>query len=124
MEMSPIPKPTEADRDRFAELLPSDPDVTRRPMFGNLAGFVNGNMFMSLFGQAIALRLDPEARAELIALGGTEFAPMPGRPMKDYAVLPDFTRTDLDTAAAWVARSVEFTRTLPAKEPKKRAARK
>ena len=45
-----IPKPTEADRERFTSLVPDAPGVEVKPMFGNLGAFVNGNMFMGLFG--------------------------------------------------------------------------
>jgi TfoX/Sxy family transcriptional regulator of competence genes len=124
MEQVRVPKPTDADRDWFVELLPSDPDVVKRPMFGNVAGFVNGNMFMTLFGPSIALRLDPDGRSELLGEGGTEFAPMAGRPMKEYVVLPAAARDDLALAAVWVARSLQFVRTFPPKQPKKAADKK
>jgi TfoX/Sxy family transcriptional regulator of competence genes len=48
-----IPKPTEADRERFQSLVPADEAVTVRPMFGSLGVFVNGNMSMGL--RALAL---------------------------------------------------------------------
>jgi TfoX/Sxy family transcriptional regulator of competence genes len=124
MEQVRVPKPTDADRDWFSELLPTDPDVVKRPMFGNVAGFVNGNMFMALFGPSVALRLDPDGRSELLSEGGTEFAPMAGRPMKEYVVLPAAAREELSLAAAWVARSLEFGRTLPAKDSKKAAKKR
>jgi hypothetical protein len=41
-----MPKPTEADKDRFRSLVPDDPRVEVKPMFGNLGAFVNGNMFV------------------------------------------------------------------------------
>ena len=45
-----IPKPTDADKDRFRALVPDSPDVEVKPMFGNLGAFVHGNMFAGLFG--------------------------------------------------------------------------
>ena len=95
-------KATDVGREWFAELLPGDPDVTRRPMFGNLGGFVNGNLFLALFGDDVAVRLSPGDRAELLAEGGVPFAPMPERPMKEYVVLP--RRGDVAAAAPWVAQ--------------------
>ncbi|MDH5521669.1 MAG: TfoX/Sxy family protein, partial [Acidimicrobiia bacterium] len=47
-----VPKPTDADRERFRSLVPEDPRVEVKPMFGNLGAFVNGNMFMGLFGSS------------------------------------------------------------------------
>ena len=52
-----VPKPTEADKDRFRSLVPADPRVEVKPMFGNLGAFVNGNMFMGLFGADIGVKL-------------------------------------------------------------------
>ena len=60
-----IPKPTEADKERFRAIAPADPQVEVKPMFGNLGAFVNGNMFMGLFGADIGLKLAPADGAEL-----------------------------------------------------------
>jgi len=46
--------------------LPEDPRVQVRPMFGNLAGFSNGNMFIGLFGSAVFVRLGEDDRTELL----------------------------------------------------------
>jgi hypothetical protein len=51
-----IPKPSEADKERFHRLVPADPRVETKPMFGNLAAFVNGNMFMGLFGADVGVK--------------------------------------------------------------------
>ena len=52
-----MPKPTDADRAKFVSLVPDDSRVEVKPMFGNLGAFVNGNMFMGLFGSAIGVKL-------------------------------------------------------------------
>lgn len=120
MDAGGFAKPTEADREWFAQLLPDHPDVSRRPMFGNLAGFVGGNMFLCLFGSDIAVRLEEDERTELLAeAGAAPFEPMPGRPMREYVVLPPDWRDEPARAAEWVDRSLEFARTLPPKQPKK-----
>lgn len=87
-------------------------------MFGNLAGFVNGNMFLCLFGDDIAVRLGEDDRAELVDEGGAAFEPMADRPMKEYVTLPRSYLEDLAGAKAWVARSLEHTRAMPAKVKK------
>ena len=48
-----IPKPSDDDRARFRSLVPEDTRVEVKPMFGNLGAFVNGNMFMGLFGPEV-----------------------------------------------------------------------
>lgn len=39
-----------ADKDRFRAVVPDNPDVVVKPMFGNPGAFVKGNMFAGLFG--------------------------------------------------------------------------
>jgi TfoX/Sxy family transcriptional regulator of competence genes len=111
-----VPKPDEASKDWFRSLVPDDPNVQVRPMFGNLAAFVNGNMYLALFGAAVAVRLPEEARAELLAeKGSAAFEPMPGRPMKEYVVLPAAWRSQPTKARAWAERSFAWAATLPPK---------
>ena len=75
-----IPKPTAADKARFESLVPDDPHVAIKPMFGNLGAFVDGNMFMGLFGTDIGVKLDPAGQADLSSAGGGPFGPAE-RPM-------------------------------------------
>jgi TfoX/Sxy family transcriptional regulator of competence genes len=51
-----VPRPTEDDKERFRALVPDDPRVEVKPMFGNLGAFVDGNMFMGLFGSDIGVK--------------------------------------------------------------------
>jgi TfoX/Sxy family transcriptional regulator of competence genes len=121
MEKGSFPRPTDADRAWFDELLPARPGVTRKAMFGNVAGFAGEAMFLCLFGDRIAVRLEEPARAELLAEPGTEpFEPMPGRGMKEYVVIPAAWRDDPARAREWVERSAAYAATIPPK--KKRAA--
>jgi len=93
------------------------PDVTRRQMFGYPCAFVGGHMTTGLFAESWFVRLDDAGLDEALRLpGGRPFAPMPGRPMRGYAILPDTVVSDDAAVAAWVARSIAFARTLPPKE--------
>ena len=103
----------------FESLVPEDPAVEVRPMFGNVAAFVNRNMFLSVFGNQVAVRLDEEDRGELLAEdGAVPFEPMEGRPMKEYVVLPAAWHGDVAKLASWFDRSAMWTRTLPPKTKK------
>lgn len=48
---------------------------------------------------------------------------MPGRPMKEYAALPDQWRQEPDKIRSWIETSLAWAETLPVKEPKKSAAK-
>ena len=110
-----IPKPSDADRARFQSLVPADTRVDVKPMFGNLGAFVNGNMFMGLFGADIGLKLPAADQAELHKVGGGPFGPAE-RPMAGYVTLP--ARFDDATSEPWVARSLAYVAALPPKKAK------
>ena len=119
-----IPKPSEADKEFFRSVLPDDPAVEVKPMFGNLGAFVHGNMFAGLFGPAVGVRVDDTARAELETVDGTgPFGPAE-RPMGGYTSLPTAWRETPEVAASWVERALTHVSTLPPKVKKPKAARK
>jgi TfoX/Sxy family transcriptional regulator of competence genes len=112
-----MPKPTEADRERFAALVPEAPDVVVKPMFGNLGAFVNGNMFMGLFGSDIGLRLPSDEAARLRAIDGAgPFGPVE-RPMGGYVTMPP-SLVDDPEGGRWVAIARDHAAALPPKQPK------
>jgi TfoX/Sxy family transcriptional regulator of competence genes len=116
-----MPKAGEADKDWFRSLVPVAPNVLVRPMFGNLAAFVNGNMFLALFGSRVAVRLAEEDRDALLARRGAgPFEPMPGRPMAEYILLPEAWRAQPTQVATWTGRALAYASAMPGKTPKKK----
>jgi TfoX/Sxy family transcriptional regulator of competence genes len=99
--------------------VPDDTRVEVKPMFANLGAFVNGNMFMGLFGPDIGVKLPAPELDELMSAGGGPFGPSE-RPMSGYVTLPadlapQRAHEVVDAALAYVA-------TMPpkaAKKPKK-----
>jgi TfoX/Sxy family transcriptional regulator of competence genes len=113
-----IPKPSEADKDYFRSIVPDDPRVEIKPMFGNVAAFVNGNMFMGLFGPDVGVRLPEADRSTMLEVEGTgPFGPE-GRPMGEYVTLPHAWRNDADSTAAWCERALEHVAAMPPKHKK------
>jgi TfoX/Sxy family transcriptional regulator of competence genes len=111
-----MPRPTDEDRERFHDLAACDPRVVVKPMFGNLGAFVNGNMFMGLFGSDVGVKLAPAQADELRAAGGGPFGPEE-RPMGGYVTLPPgIGEAD---ARAWVDTALAYVAALPPKKPKK-----
>ncbi len=110
-----MPKPTAEDKARFESLVPRDARVEVKPMFGNLGAFVNGNMFMGLFGSDVGVKLDDSAQGALSKAGGGSFGPAE-RPMGGYVSLPEtFTEAE---AKQWVATALAYVGSLPAKTKK------
>ena len=110
-----IPKPTDSDRARFRSLIPDDDRVQVKPMFGNLGGFVNGNMFMGLFGSDIGVKLTDADRETLVEAGGGPFGPAE-RPMSGYVALP--SEIGEVEAKRWVGTALGYVAGLPAKKKK------
>lgn len=120
----PWKKPSEAIVATFTAALPDDPAAERRQMFGFPCAFTGGNMFSGLHEERVIVRLPEDARREVATLGGAPFEPMPGRPMKEYMVLPAAVISDPEALRGWVARAFAFARSLAPKASKKAAVKK
>lgn len=113
-----VPKPTDADRERFHTLVPDSADIEVKPMFGNLGAFVNRNMFMGLFGADIGVKLGDGEREQLLTEPGAgPFGPSE-RPMSGYVTLP--AGWSADQAGPWITSAYHTAAALP---PKAKPAR-
>ena len=117
-----MPKSSSESISYFAEIVPSDPDIVQKKMFGYPSCFVNGNLFLGLHGDDVILRLGADRLASFMhEEGAAQFEPMPGRPMKEYAVAPKAVRDDTARLAAWISEALAYARTLPPKVKKPNA---
>src|SRR5437899_9939367 len=112
-----MPKHSEDAKAAFAKLVPDEPAVTLRPMFGQMSAFVNGNMFCGIFGEELMVRLPEDEIAKVKKQGGRDFEPMAGHKMGGYVVVPGDWRAK--PPHALIKRALEVTRMMPAKKPKK-----
>ncbi len=111
--------------DLFLSLQPADPDATSRRMFGYPCFFCGGNMFAGIHQESLFVRLNDDDRAALLALPGARpFEPMPSRPMREYACVPEVMLDDRLALESWLARALAHAHTLPPKVKKPRAPRK
>jgi TfoX/Sxy family transcriptional regulator of competence genes len=101
--------------ERFTATVSGMPGAQVRKMFGYPAGFANGHLFTGLFASSWFVRLPDDQRAELAAAGGAPFEPMPGRPMREYLVLPSALAGDADAVEPWLARALAHAQQLPPK---------
>jgi TfoX/Sxy family transcriptional regulator of competence genes len=101
--------------DTFEAAVPPAPAVLRK-MFGYPAGFVNGNMFTGLHQENMIVRLSEPSRDKFLKTAGARiFEPMPGRPMREYVILPASVIQDKDQLRFWVAQALEYGLTLKPK---------
>jgi TfoX/Sxy family transcriptional regulator of competence genes len=116
-----IAKPSDDDKTLFRAVVPDNPDVVVKPMFGNLGAFVNGNMFAGLFGSSIGVRLPDEvSRRELEHVEGSgPFGPSE-RPMGGYVAVPAAWSSEPERISEWVAIAFVQVQQLAPKVPKGR----
>jgi TfoX/Sxy family transcriptional regulator of competence genes len=116
-----MPKLDPEARAFFESVVPEHPDVQIRPMFGQVSAFVNGNMFMGVFGTDVFVRLPEEDAAKLLKAGGRPFEPMKGRPMRAYVILPEAWQRRRGKVKEWATRSLDWAEELPPKASKTKA---
>ena len=101
---------------RIRTLVAGEPDLTEQKMFGGLAFLIGGNMAVAASGQGGALvRVDPAESDALVAATPAEPMEMRGRSMAGWLRLESAEVAADDDLSAWVARGVDFARSLPAK---------
>lgn len=111
-----MPKPEADAVELFESLLARDPRLVPRKMFGQPAAFVQGNLCLGVFGADVFVRLDEEDRSAVARVRGSRnFEPMPGRPMRDYWILPPSALRPGSKGTDWVARSIAATLRRPSK---------
>lgn len=111
-------RPPEALVAWFPQILPKDPRVEQRRMFGCPCAFVSGNMFTGVFEDRVFLRLGDEDRTRFLALPDAEpWRPM-GKPMGNYVVAPPDLVEDRAGIAPWMRAALAFASGLPPKVKK------
>ncbi len=94
----------------------------KRSMFGFPCWFVNGNMFAGLFEDTVFVRLSPAQTNKASAAGRpfAPFSPMPGRPMKDYSLIPKDLYTVPSRFGPLLEEASAHAASLPSKPKKPR----
>jgi TfoX/Sxy family transcriptional regulator of competence genes len=103
----------------FDDLVKTLPGVETRKMFGYPCCFRNGQMFAGLFQDKMFLRLEEVDREMFFCeKGASPFEPMPGRLMREYAVVPNQVLSSRSDLEAWLKRSLDYVEHLGPKERK------
>jgi TfoX/Sxy family transcriptional regulator of competence genes len=94
-----------------------DKNCDYKKMFGYPVFFVNGNMFVGLFGDALFLRL---SEADIVIMKNefkeaANLEPMPGRAMKGYVVVPKAVYSNDKLFEEWLDKSIMYASGLPQK---------
>lgn len=105
----------------FEKIAPDAPIGQRRKMFGYPCCFANQNLFIGLHQENMILRL-PEADRQVFLeqYKASLFEPMPGRPMREYVIVPDVLLKDEKVLGDWITKSLNYVLSLPPKATKAR----
>jgi TfoX/Sxy family transcriptional regulator of competence genes len=116
--MPKFTKPPNALVETFTRAIAQMVGVESRQMFGYPAAFTqtNAQMFASVFQDQMIVRLPETDRAALAATGWRPFEPMPGRPMREYMVVPEAVRESPPALRDWVAKAAAYAVSLPRKK--------
>jgi TfoX/Sxy family transcriptional regulator of competence genes len=108
---------------RFFEEKAAPLDCERRKMFGYPCAFKNGNMFFGTFEDGIFLRMGQEGVVKARAMHKEikPFEPRPGRPMREYMVLPEKIFADDSVFDPLLEESLRYAATLPPKKARAKA---
>ena len=84
-------------------------------MFGSVAAFADGHMFIGLFADEFFVRLAEADRETLLAAGGGPLEPMPGKPMREYVAILDW-QANPQMVRTWVEKALDYALSLPPKK--------
>ena len=100
---------------RIREVLDDRDDVTERKMFGGIAFMLGGNMCCGVVGDALMLRVGPNAYDDCLALPHAREMDFTGKSMRGMLYVGTGGIEEDGDLAAWVSRGVAFAGSLPAK---------
>lgn len=104
----------------FEKVMLAFPDAQVKKTFGYPSAYVNGQMFSGLHNESMILKLPPGDLKTILALDGAHaFEPMPGRPMKEFAVVPPSLLHSEPELVEWLHKAFTYVGSLPPKPPKK-----
>jgi TfoX/Sxy family transcriptional regulator of competence genes len=104
---------------RVRERLGSTDGVVELKMFGGWGVTVHGNMAVGVMERDLIVRVGPEAFDDALARPGARPFDFTGRPMTGWVFVASQAVANGRSLSAWVARGVDFARSLPPKSTRK-----
>ena len=105
----------EALADRVRAAVAERPDITEKVMFGGLCLLSRGNMFAGIQGDTLMARVGPDAHDDAVGRPHARIMDFSGRPMRGFVYVDAAGIESAADLADWIALSLAFVDTLPAK---------
>ena len=99
--------------ERIREQFAGAPDVVERRMFGGLAFMVAGNMACGVVGDALMVRVGPDAWAACVGLPFAREMDLTGRNMRGFVLVDAEGLAEDDGLAEWIDRGCAYADSLP-----------
>ena len=106
--------------DRVRSALAHLPKVEEKKMFRGIAFMVNGKMCITVGGDEIMCRIDPELHDEAIKKSGCRTMVMKGREYRGYVLVTEEGRKTKKDFDYWIALSLDFNKRAKASPKKKK----
>lgn len=91
--------------------------VTSKKMFGGVCYLYRGNMAFGIYKDCLIVRLGSQEQAQRFIEEKTALPfDITGRPMKGWVMIPRARLNNASDYSRWLARGLEFARSLPAHE--------
>ncbi len=100
---------------RVREQLEVVPGFAEKKMFGGLCFTIFGNMACGILGDGIIVRVGRERHQEALKHPYTKPFDFTGKPMRGWVVVSSDGIDSDEELEAWLARGVDFARSLPPK---------
>ena len=101
--------------DRIRTLMPPDPGVSEKKMFGGLCFLLNGHMTCGIVGDKLMVRVGKENYEATLQLPHAAIMDFTGRPMKSMVYVEPAGIVANEQLAQWIERGCSYARSLPPK---------
>jgi len=106
--------------ERVREALTNIPDIEEKKMFGGITFMVNGKMCVSVSGDRLMCRVDPDIQEEVLKRSGTQVVSMRGREYKGYIYVSEEANRAKEHFDYWIGLSLDYNMRAKASVRKKK----
>lgn len=100
---------------RIRDIVADAMGVTERTMFGGTCFFLNGNILVGAWNDALIARVGPDAAQKALSKPHVRIMDITGKPMRGWLIIePPGIETDRQLKG-WIKQATTFVSTLPAK---------
>lgn len=100
---------------RIRDVVADTVGVTERTMFGGICFFLNGNILVGAWNDALIARVGPNAAGKALSKPHVRIMDITGKPMRGWLIIePPGIDTDRQLKT-WIKQAVTFVSTLPSK---------